>query len=180
MFGEELKALINRNEIDIETFKESIYNTLLLSIFEVLCLKMKDSNIKQEILSSFHKSQNYINTVENIVFKFTGCLISQSECEIISKWLIAYFRKDGRRKVYTKDFKISLLTNQSNKCKICGKDISYCDSELDHIIPWDFVGDELENNLQMLCNTCNARKGRSIEFQLKMLLINQNHLKNIG
>lgn len=173
MFGEELDLLISRNKIDKKSFQEKIYNTLLLSIFEMICLKMKNSNVRQEILTTFHKSQNHINTVEYIVLKYTGCFISESESEILSKWLIAYFRKDGRRKNYEKSFKMQLLSNQKNKCKICGIDIKYCNSELDHIIPWDFVGDELENNLQMLCNTCNERKGRSVHFQLKMLLVNQ-------
>jgi len=180
MFDDKLKTLINRNNIEMNTLSESVYNTLLLSIFENICLKMKNANIKQDILSSFHKSRDYIKTVENIVFKFTGCLVSKSECETISKWIIAYFRKSGSRKLYTKDFKLNLLTNQDNECKICGKNILYCDSELDHIIPWDFVGDELENNLQMLCNTCNERKGRNIEFQFKMLLIKQIDLKKLA
>lgn len=176
MLDEKLKLLISSNNIDIEIFQGRIYKTLLLSVFEVICLKMKDSKIRQEILSEIHKSYNYTDTVKDIIFKYTGCIVSSYESEMIFDWLVAYFRKDGKRKVYSKNFRVKLLTNQDNKCKICGKNISIHDSELDHIIPWDFVGDELNDNLQMLCNTCNERKGRNIEFQLKMLLINQKQL----
>lgn len=170
--NENLRLLIHRNKIDEKVFEENIYNTLLLSVFEIICLKMKDNSIRQDILSLFHTSKDYIKTVENIIKKYTGCIISEEESKIIFNWLVAYFRKNGKRKDYGKIFKEEMLKKQNYRCKICGKSIEYKDSELDHIIPWDFVGDELDDNLQMLCNDCNERKGRSIDFQFKMLLIN--------
>lgn len=170
--NENLRLLIHRNKIDEKQFEQNIYDTLLLSVFENICLKMKNDNIRQEVLSLFHTSKNYIKTVEIIIKKYTGCIISEEESKIIFKWLIAYFRKNERRRNYCKAFKIEMLKKQNYKCKICGKNIEYSNSELDHIIPWDFVGDELEDNLQMLCNECNERKGRSIDFEFKMLLIN--------
>lgn len=172
MLNEELKSLIIRNEIDIDLFQKEVYTSLLLSVFENICLKMNDKNIRQDILSEFHRSYNHIDTTENIVLTYTGSRLSRCECEKIFDWLVAYFRKSTTRRIYSKDFKMKLLAIQNNKCMTCGKIISYNDSELDHIIPWHYVGDELENNLQMLCSNCNERKGKSINFKLKMLLIN--------
>lgn len=170
----DLEKLISRNNIDIEKFQQDIYITLLLNIFEVICLKMKDLSIRQNILSEFRKSCNHENTVKDIVLKYTGCKVSSNESRIIGNWIIAYFRKNGKRKTYDKKIRKKLLEDQGDKCKICGKNIFIDDSELDHIIPWDFVGDELEDNLQMLCCNCNERKGRNIDFQLKMLLVNND------
>ncbi|MBR5553923.1 MAG: HNH endonuclease [Clostridia bacterium] len=46
-------------------------------------------------------------------------------------------------------------------------------SHLDHIIPWDYVGDNLSDNYQMLCEICNTRKGTSTYFEISMLLLNK-------
>lgn len=32
------------------------------------------------------------------------------------------------------------------------------DFHVDHIVPWDYVGDELENNKRVLCAACNRKK----------------------
>lgn len=174
MFHNKLNSLISRNEITPEDLAETVYNTMLFNIFEMICLEMKEKDIKQSVLSRFHQTQNHNALMSQITLEFTGSSLSEEECETLLKWLIAYFRKDGRRIKYPRVFKLELLEEQCFLCNICKKEISLVNSELDHIIPWDFVGDELEDNLQMLCNTCNERKGRSINFNIKMLLIKYN------
>ena len=32
------------------------------------------------------------------------------------------------------------------------------DFHVDHIVPWDYVGDELKNNKRVLCAACNRKK----------------------
>lgn len=34
------------------------------------------------------------------------------------------------------------------------------DFHVDHIVPWDYVGDELENNKRVLCAACNRKKSK--------------------
>ena len=53
------------------------------------------------------------------------------------------------------------------KCAICNCEIDENSSHLDHIVPFKMVGDELENNLQLLCGECNLSKSGSINFYLK-------------
>lgn len=63
----------------------------------------------------------------------------------------------------------SLFLKQDCKCAICGKNIDVS-SPIDHIIPFKYVGDELANNLQMLCKSCNDKKNASLDYQIRFLL----------
>ena len=85
----------------------------------------------------------------------------------------AFFRTGDPRKKYDDDFREALTQKQNNKCAVCGKNISSRTSHLDHIIPWDYVGDNLSDNYQMLCEICNTRKGTSTYFEISMLLLNK-------
>lgn len=68
---------------------------------------------------------------------------------------IRAFPDQMKRRVYEK---------QGHKCAICmanGIDTEYSFSDMhgDHIIPWSKGGKTVENNLQMLCRSCNVAKG---------------------
>ena len=72
-----------------------------------------------------------------------------------------------------------ILATQSI-CAICGKPVDMSlkfphpmSASVDHIIPWDYVGDCLKDNYQMLCETCNTRKGSSTYFEIAMTLLNR-------
>lgn len=48
---------------------------------------------------------------------------------------------------------------QGGKCAICGKPFDYSKMHGDHIVPWSQGGRTVYENLQMLCTTCNIKKG---------------------
>ena len=53
-----------------------------------------------------------------------------------------------------------LIERQGGRCVSCGVHFSGEDETLDHIIPWQFVGDVLDgSNWQLMCLACNAGKG---------------------
>ena len=80
-----------------------------------------------------------------------------------------FFRKKDYRVIYPQKIRTDLLHQQHCHCAICNELITD-HAELDHIIPWKYVGDELDNNLQLLCFTCNRSKKASPLYQLRMLL----------
>ena len=84
------------------------------------------------------------------------------------------FEKRGKREIVSNQEKEVLLISQHYKCACCGDTINIKNSHYDHIIPWDFVGDELENNYQMLCTYCNAHKNASTYYMLKRQIISKN------
>ena len=94
------------------------------------------------------------------------------QAKTILNYVYAFFRKKSKRVNYDLIIKKNKLISQNYKCNICGKEITIKNSELDHNIPWAYVGDELgTNNLQMLCVDCNRHKSKNRAYNLKMFLI---------
>lgn len=174
----DLQKLLERNEMSLNQLHETIYETMKLSIFETICLQMKNKDVRQRVLSMLRKSSNQTQYIKRLSLEMTGCALSDEESGKILEWLIAHFRKNPTRKRYPISLKKELLNKQHHTCNICLKSITLNTCELDHVIPWDFVGDELDSNLQLLCCTCNERKGRSIYFQLNMLMIKHKNDKH--
>ncbi len=54
--------------------------------------------------------------------------------------------------------KRKILENQGNKCKKCGKEITFEEADADHITPWSKGGHTTIENCQILCKSCNRRK----------------------
>ena len=97
------------------------------------------------------------------------CRLDEESYHLMGKWLLAFFRKKDYRVIYPQKIRTDLLHQQHCHCAICNELITD-HAELDHIIPWKYVGDELDNNLQLLCFTCNRSKKASPLYQLQMLL----------
>ena len=80
-----------------------------------------------------------------------------------------FFRRDDVRVTYPDIVRKRLTQKQNGKCAICGQAITH-KSDLDHIIPWMYVGDALADNLQILCRECNSKKRASLIYPLQVLL----------
>ena len=55
-----------------------------------------------------------------------------------------------------------ILKRDHFKCQNCGAKENL---QIDHILPLCRGGRHNEDNMQVLCRTCNCKKGRSIDFQ---------------
>lgn len=66
---------------------------------------------------------------------------------------------EGRvRKPLPRDVKMFVWQRDGGRCVQCGSNERL---EFDHIIPWADGGSDTARNLQLLCETCNRRKGRN-------------------
>lgn len=167
--------LLERNRITKDFFMDETYKCMLISIFETIVLEMTNNNVRKEMKRRYLNSANKIITTQRIVYEKTRCKLNSEESEIIYKYLYAYFTKKGLRKNYDDVVRYNLLNKQNNKCNICNQSINISNAELDHIVPWALVGDELgTNNLQMLCRDCNRRKSKNSAYNLKMFLVNKS------
>lgn len=60
-----------------------------------------------------------------------------------------------------KEIRDRLIKEHGGKCAICGAKMNL---EIDHIIPVSKGGRENESNMQVLCRSCNSRKGNRIDY----------------
>lgn len=60
---------------------------------------------------------------------------------------------------FTDSQKRAAYERQGSRCAMCGKAFAYEEMHGDHKTPWSKGGHTTPDNLQMLCRTCNLRKG---------------------
>lgn len=149
---------------------------LLLTIFKKLCYRMKkDEKYKMKIINLYKQSPQWELTVQTLMEREYGCRLSGEEASTMGTWLIAHFRKKAKRKLLTLELKEELYKKQNGICLCCGEQLGDNMSKIhiDHVIPWTLVGDELENNYQDLCETCNECKNSRVDYiLLKKLKLN--------
>jgi 5-methylcytosine-specific restriction endonuclease McrA len=64
-----------------------------------------------------------------------------------------------RRQPIPEEVKLAVFQRDGGRCVQCGSNF---DIQYDHIIPVAMGGSSTVENLQILCATCNQRKGPSI------------------
>lgn len=170
----ELDEILSRNKVSQDDFLKETYDCMIVSILEALIDEMSDPIFRKRVQERLRSSENEILSVKCIVRDTIGCLLNDIEAARVREYLIAHFRKKDKRINYDTSVRVKKLQESYGRCSICGKPITIATSELDHIIPWSMVGDELGvSNLQMLCTDCNRRKSKNVTYNLKMFLINK-------
>ncbi len=83
-----------------------------------------------------------------------------------------------RSKEYEVEFNISLKEIREAMYKVYGKGCRYCNEPIkiqnmvcDHIMPISLGGTSTPDNLQLICNRCNRRKGPLTHRQFSKLLV---------
>lgn len=164
--------ILTNNGIEDNQANMYFYRAVLLGVFEVIYKTMSNSNeIRLEIKDRIRNNVDKKRVVKNIVEEIVSCKIEEQESELLLDWISAYFRKKDKRKLIDDKDKQDLLVIQKCKCSICGVSLSISNSHLDHIVPFKYVGDELQNNYQILCQKCNLRKNAKTYFELSNLLV---------
>lgn len=164
----QLTELMKNNSVAIEYEK-----VFWLKQFGDICKKL-DSDIKyrNRILQLYKESYDENMTTQSIIEKETGYMVSDKYVKIIAQWMKAHFRKKNSRNEIPFAVKKELFVKQNGRCVICGCELGDDWSKIhtDHIVPWDLVGDELEDNFQDLCEKCNEEKNASTNYIfLKMI-----------
>lgn len=175
MYTEKIEEILSLNGIDQQSFNQKVYQTLILGVFEVVCKEMKKQNARIIEKENFRKHKNKAIAAKLIVQRYTGCQLPGDAYIFMADLLSAYFRTGAPRKTFDDSFRKDLTSKQKFQCAICKRRITSSSGHVDHIIPWDYVGDNLKDNYQMLCETCNERKGTAAYFELSMLLLNKSN-----
>ena len=156
-----------------EQIRDEYKKSFMLNMFRKVCAKMQiDSSYKSKIKTLFRESHNKNMTTKIIIENNFNYDLTQEEAELMSLWFDAHFNNSNRRKSIPPFFKNELLKRQNGKCAVCGEDLATDTKKVhvDHIIPWSLVGDELEDNYQILCETCNECKSASTDYIFKNMI----------
>ncbi len=157
----------------VEEIREEYQKTFMLNLFRKVCVRMKnDTAYKTKIRTLFLETHDKEMTAKIIIAKAFRYDLSEEEAKQMSKWLEAHFRKSSKRISIPLSVKIDLYNKQTGKCAVCGEPLgnNWSKIHVDHIIPWMLVGDELDNNYQDLCDTCNECKSASTDYIFKNLI----------
>lgn len=79
-------------------------------------------------------------------------------------------REKGANGVLSKDISIRLMALQKGKCACCHANLAEVKQHLDHIVPLAIGGTNADDNVQLLCASCNLRKGAKhpVDFMRQM------------
>lgn len=170
-----LTAMLTANKISPTVAEYMICYTLRFLQFQHICEILRENKTAYiRWLSLSRQMQHPTAFARRITKELCQCQMDEHSYELIGEWLLAFFRKKDTRIIYPKKVRADLLHQQQYRCAICGCPIDI-KAELDHIMPWTYVGDELDDNLQLLCFNCNRSKKASPLYQLFMLLRTGEH-----
>ena len=74
---------------------------------------------------------------------------------------------ENRRKQFSAELKQEIYKEQRNKCMYCGRKSEIDLMDIDHKNPISKGGSNTKRNLQLLCRTCNTRKGATTDRQFR-------------
>lgn len=162
----DLNSLLARRNITLDELHDNIYKAMLLSIFSKI-YNYLESGQRAEFKVRLQKCRNKsieLIKVQKLVDDICQIQITDKEAEYLLILILAYYRKsNGRKKIQNKD---EIFTKYRGRCKICGKSLQMNECHYDHIIPFKYVGDELDENFQLLCRDCNFQKSSNIYFDM--------------
>lgn len=136
----------------------------LYSTFENFCNKNNSYRCRKRLRNIMSRSTNKLKTIQKIFLLEMNVVLSFDQCEVMEKLLLAFIDKNEFRFAVSIDLKEKLLKKQNYTCNICQRTIDV-HAHLDHIVPFKYVGDLLENNFQMLCCHCNTVKRDKIYIE---------------
>lgn len=166
-----LSTLLLVNHVNPDSCLKLLYKTLQTQCFVEICdILIADSCANINARTLFRSFPPDFAS-KRLVEKYCSYCLDQDSYSALGVLFEAFFRKNNTRCTYSTEYKKIILQKQHFRCAICKKPVSEA-SHLDHIIPWKYVGDELEDNLQMLCASCNHKKQASISYPLLHILAN--------
>lgn len=170
----ELAEIIRLNNINETVLYDALHKDILESILSEICEYMKANDSSYVSMKRiYYRSTNDIDAIKQIVQNICHLSLSEQDLEWLNNCVKAFMKKKPHRKQLSSTLRQILWNKQGKKCPICGKEISAEEGHIDHIVPWDYVGDELDNNYQVLCSTCNQHKSNHVALAVHSLIFNK-------
>lgn len=114
--------------------------------------------------------ESVLREVHNTFWKQAYKRLSRKISSLASKLRIRSKEHDVACEVTTNGLRKMFLSIYGKECRYCSKILNYRNIACDHIIPLTKHGPSTYNNLQLICKTCNVRKGALDENDFTMLI----------
>ncbi|MBQ6135607.1 MAG: HNH endonuclease [Bacilli bacterium] len=148
---------------------DAVDTARLLGLFKTFCENNAGHESQRKIRNILSMSKNKQNTIIEIFRREQKIELNDVESERMLELVKAFLNKTSYRTPIDREVKERLLNEQKQKCAICNCEIDIR-AHADHIVPFKYVGDCLEDNWQLLCEHCNEAKNDSLDYQIKYLL----------
>ena len=167
----DLVELIKLNGIDEAVLYDALHKDILESILSEICEYMKANDSSYiSVKKIYYRSSNDIDAIKQVVQNICHISLSEQDYKWLNGCVKAFMTKKSTRKQISDSLRHDLWDRQGRKCFICGKAIPSQEGHVDHIVPWDYVGDELANNYQLLCSDCNLHKSNHVALTVHSLI----------
>ena len=148
---------------------DAVSTARILGLFKTFCEANIEHENQRKIRNILSMSKNKHQTIKEIFKREQKVELSDAESNRMLELITAFLNKTSFRTPIDRQLKEKILHEQKNKCAICNCEIDIR-AHADHIVPFKYVGDCLENNWQLLCEHCNEAKNDSLDYQIKYLL----------
>lgn len=166
-----LVEIIHLNNINEEVLYEALHRDILESILSEVCEYMKANDASYISMKKiYYRSDNDIDAIGQIIRNICHLSLPEHDLRWLNNCVKAFMKKKPHRKQFSNALRQELWSKQGKRCRICGKEILATDGHIDHIVPWDYVGDELDNNYQILCSDCNLHKSNHVALAVRSLI----------
>lgn len=173
----EIQKILELNHIQEDVLAQALHQDIREMFLAQICAYMKSSPERRlEVRKSYFRTSDDLQTVRNLVHKVCGGELPEEDLLWLNQCVKAHFHKRPRRRPISESQRAFLWKTQGGLCAICRRPVSMIGTHVDHIVPWDYVGDELEDNLQILCPTCNRVKSSRVSRTLRHLFLKKEEV----
>ena len=174
----DLKEFLDLNKIQEDELFDALHLDIREIILKITCEKLKkEESFFNWAKKVFFLTSNDVEATRKVVDRACGCKLSDGDTLWMKDCIKAFFAKKSTRDVIPLEEKEKLVKKQRGKCAICSRTITLQNMHVDHIIPWDYVGDNLKNNYQGLCADCNLSKSNHVAITLTNLILHREEKK---
>ena len=155
----------------MDVLYDALHKDILESILSKICEYMKANDSADETMRNIYfRNSNDIDAAKQIVRHVCQLSLAEQDYLWLNDCIKAHMKKKPRRKQLPDSLRQELWKKQKQKCYICGRVLLSEEGHIDHIVPWDYVGDELDNNYQLLCSDCNYHKSNHVALAVHSLI----------
>ncbi|MBQ5556994.1 MAG: HNH endonuclease [Aeriscardovia sp.] len=175
----DLALLLQANGVDEKRFEEAVHTMLINTTFAAFADAVEQAGKMREIRGLWRNNrtqESWSRMLGRLVQQYTNARLNEPELDrmtqLVEAWITASEYKE--RGTGNARIRAELLAKQHNLCAICHQPITDAGAELDHIVPYKYVGDELaDSNFQMLCRSCNRHKSSNLDYAVSSVLFHQ-------